>query len=173
MSDLFQAADMIILSVEKEHSADPNDPGGDTWWGLARRWHPNETPWPPTFERAQQVRRAEYWDAHGCGAMPWQWALAVYDGAVNQGAAVVRMAQQALGVPQDGVAGPRTAAAMAAAQPDCLRQFLALRALRYTMEPQFGSFGRGWLARLFMIAQLGAAPPAADAGNLKEEQNNA
>lgn len=166
MTDLFTTAVAVILDIEKVHSTDPKDPGGDTWYGLARRYNPEVSPWPPSKEEAVAVYRRKYWDPHRCGEMPWPWALSVFDGEVNQGG-TVRLAQQALGLQaQDGVVGPTTLRAMQGADPFCLREFLALRLMKYTRSPQFERDGLGFFDRVIQIAQLGAAPPAAPtAGN--------
>ena len=40
MSDFFLAALAIVKGIEKPYSNDPNDPGGETKWGVARNYHP-------------------------------------------------------------------------------------------------------------------------------------
>lgn len=49
MSAYFVAAVNWLLGpdIEGEHSNDPDDKGGDTWYGLAHRWN-RDMPWPPT-----------------------------------------------------------------------------------------------------------------------------
>ena len=155
MTDLFPAADAIVIGVEGDHSNDPM--GGDTYWGVARAAHP-DIPWPPTWAQAQAVRRT-YWDQNRCDEMAWPWALAVYDATINQGGAPVRLAQLALHTVEDGVVGPETVKAMSCASADAYRAFLALRVERYVTTPQFSVYGMGWIKRVLMVAQAAEHAP--------------
>ena len=157
MIDLFPAADAIVSAMEGFHNVDQ---GGDTWYGIARRFHPEETPWPPTESRAADIRRTQYWDFHHCGQMPWAWALAVYDGAINQGSAPIVLAQRALGVSADGSVGPGTLAAMATAGSEQFEIFLAAREIAYAGDGDFSTDGKGWYKRCIHIAMQAAVPPA-------------
>jgi len=47
-----------LMQDEGIHSNDPDDPGGDTWFGITRRSYPN-IPWPPTLDQAKEIY---YWD---------------------------------------------------------------------------------------------------------------
>ncbi|WP_020681388.1 glycosyl hydrolase 108 family protein [Marinobacterium rhizophilum] len=42
---------LLGADIEGEHSNDAADKGGDSWYGLARRWNQG-MPWPPTREQA-------------------------------------------------------------------------------------------------------------------------
>jgi lysozyme family protein len=157
MTDLFPFADAAVVGSEGSHANDPLDPGGETFWGVAHAAHP-KAPWPPTWAQAQAMRRT-YWDAHRCGEMTWRWALAVYDGAINQGTATVRLAQLALHAVEDGLVGNETIALMAKASDDAYRAFLALRVERYVTTPQFSVYGMGWIKRVLMVAQAAEHAP--------------
>jgi lysozyme family protein len=156
--DNFPAAVQIVLEEEGVFSDQANDPGGQTYYGIARASH-LKVPWPPTKDQAIAIYRTEFWDAHRCGEMPWAWALAMFDSYCNQGTATAIWAQSALRVLMDGVIGPGTIVAMKSAPSDDLRQFLALRAKAYVSAAGFSTYGLGWFARLFRIAQAGALPP--------------
>lgn len=158
MTDFFPVADLIVVGIEKPHSFDAA--GGDTVYGIARVKHPG-IPWPPSEIQARQIRRDQYWNAHRCGEMPWRWALAVYDGEINQGS-VVRLAQLALQTTEDGAIGPETIRAMtmsSLAADDEFRRFLALRIEAYTHDAGYRTFGHGWIARVLKIAQAGEHEP--------------
>jgi hypothetical protein len=58
--------------IEGEHSNDAADKGGDTWYGLARRWN-QDMPWPPTRDQAIARYRERYWDACRCDELPVPW----------------------------------------------------------------------------------------------------
>lgn len=156
--DYFPAAVRIILEAEGVFSDDKQDPGGATWYGIARASHPL-APWPPTKEQAVAIYRAEYWNAHRCGEMPWAWALCVFDAAVNQGARSIGMAQAALGVGIDGMVGPATLRAMASDDGGRLDDFMARRGKRYGELANFDAFGHGWLRRLFTVHRAAMKEP--------------
>lgn len=156
MTEAFERAVGIVLGNEGLHNFDQ---GGDTWFGIARRFHPDETPWPPTRERAIEIYREEYWDAHRCGELPFPLDIAVFDACVNQPAGeIIAEFQRAVKVDPDGVIGDDTI--FAARQRDVwetLALFFARRALRYARKSQPAD-QVGLCARLFRTdrAILGA-----------------
>lgn len=162
MTDMFAAAVAIVLPEEGPYALDAGDPGGETKWGIARNAHPeiSAEDWAAfTRDDAIDLYRAQYWTAHDCDAMPWRWALAVFDGAINQGDAAVKLAQEALGVPEDGNIGKQTLDAIAKAGDEQFEMFLALRARAYAFNGgEFIRFGKGWLKRLFNVALHTTAP---------------
>lgn len=159
MTDYFAAAAQIVLEEEGVFNNSAQDPGGETWYGISRVAHPTLTPWPPTKAQALEVYRADYWDPHSCGDMPWAWALAIFDGVVNQGIHVIGMAQEALGIPDDSFIGPQTLAAMKNAPAEDYQLFLALRLTGYTMDAGFSADGKGWFKRVIGIAMAAATEP--------------
>lgn len=166
MTDLFLSAATIVIGIEDEKgtgtmSTQAGDAGGATAWGIARTFHSNETPWPPSRERALAIYRSEYWNPIRAADLPWPWALALFDGFVNQRGSAVKNLQLALGLLPDGVVGDRTVAAIRAAGGELFPRFLANRAISYSRAPLFGTDGHGWFKRLFIIASAAALPPAA------------
>lgn len=150
----FDDAVTIVLESEGVFDSDSQDPGGQTYFGIARAFHP-DIPWPPTRDQAIAIYRAEYWDAHRCDEMPFRWALALFDGCVNQGSLIVRDAQLALRVVEDGDVGSGTLRAMGSAPDDDYFKFIALRSERYTRDKGFAVYGLGWLVRLARIVMYG------------------
>ena len=157
--DAFGAAFAVIVGEEGGYARDPSDPGGETKFGISRRAYPSLDIAALTLDDAKAIYRHDYWERHRCCEMPWRWALALFDAAVNQGGGV-RWAQFALSTVEDGAVGPETLLLMAKATDDDYRAFLALRGEAYARQPAFATFGHGWLKRLFRIAQAGEHPPA-------------
>lgn len=144
-----------VVTVEGGYVNDPNDPGGETIYGITRRDHPDL--WEkgrPTLEQAKERYRQQYWDPVKAEQIPWPLAFFVFDTAVNQGVGTaVRLLQKAAGTVQDGVLGQNSLRAINQAdQVELCSMFLADRALRYTGTRNFDIYGRGWLKRLFRIA---------------------
>lgn len=145
----FEAALKVVLDMEGGHSWDAG--GGDTWFGIARRFHPTE-PWPPSRERAIAIYRTEYWDHYRCGDLPWPLDAALFDGVVNQSAfEVIKALQYALHTEADGVVGSETV--QAAERCDLWETaavFFARRAQMYAQRSD-AKYQIGLLARLFRV----------------------
>jgi lysozyme family protein len=151
----FDRAFENVIGVEGGYVNDPDDPGGETIYGITRRDHPQA--WAngqPTLAQAKEIYRRDYWDAAGCGQLLVPLAELVFDCAVNQGVGTAKkLLQKALGVTQDGIIGRGTVAAIQRAdQKELCALFMAERALRYTGTRNFDKYGRGWLKRLFIVA---------------------
>lgn len=163
----FLAALARTLAFEGRWSADPADPGGATYCGISRKFWPDWPGWklvsgtdtPASPELTAAVRAfylVQFWTP--LQASEWgNQALAqdVFDAAVNLGRArAVSILQAALGLPpaaQDGIVGPKTLAAIAAAPSGIVASFGARRALRYAgvvaADPRLAGFLVGWLRR--------------------------
>ena len=74
----------------------------------------------------------------------------VFDTAVNSGPGrAIRFLQGCVGVEMDGAFGPRTMAAVKAADPKKLVEDYALRRLSFLQDlPTWSTFGRGWARRV-------------------------
>lgn len=103
-----------------------------------------------TPETAAPVYRKGYWLAAACDKLPAGVDYMIFDLAVNSGTArAKRYLQELVGVPADGVIGPKTLAAVAAVKPARLVAMIAARRLQfYRGLPTFPTFGRGWTRRL-------------------------
>jgi len=158
VTDFFPAAVQIVLESEGVFSNQPGDSGGETVYGIARNKHPELVDWPPTKDEAILVYRTQYWNPHRCGEMPWPWALAIFDGEVNQGS-IINLAQKALGVSADGIVGIATLTQMQRATPEDFDLFIAKRSLAYVNAGLWSIDGEGWMKRLSKIARLSATIP--------------
>ena len=63
---------------------DPDDPGGETIFGIARAFHKG-IPWPPTWEQAKMIYLTDYWIKGGCDALPFPMDVIHFDSCVNPG----------------------------------------------------------------------------------------
>lgn len=149
----FDRAFQIIIGEEGGYVNDPRDPGGETKYGISKRSYPNEDIKSMTLDRARFLYKRDYWDQMKGDQLPWEWAIAAFDCAVNQGVSVsTKFLQDALGVMVDGNIGPRTIKAAHEADDRKLGRFFALRALRYSNLSTFNIYGYGWITRLFAVA---------------------
>lgn len=149
----FDTAFHVVLGQEGGYVNDPRDPGGETKYGISKRAYPLVDIASLTVNDARVIYRFDYWDKIKGDSLPAAVALAVFDCAVNQGTSrAIRLLQTALGVKDDGSFGPVTLKAATSANPaKLLERFMADRALHYASLSTFGTFGRGWMRRLFHV----------------------
>lgn len=165
MPDHFPRAVALVLEREGALSDDRYDPGGLTKYGISQRAYPNLDIAALTKDKAVGIYLADYWLACRCDSMPWWAALIVFDCAVNQGAwRATRLIQEAVGVAQDGIVGPRTLAAIERRDPaEGIALFQALRAMHYAGLRTWPRYGQGWMRRAHLITQEAARPFAMEA----------
>lgn len=163
----FDRALAHLFIMEGGYVNDPHDPGGETNFGISKRYHPHEDIKRMTRERAGEIYREEYWEPLSCEDMPYFIALAVFDSGVNQGViAAAKLLQQELRVIDDGIIGPITLRTiteycLGAHRLDLLHGFMARRAVRYaknSFPPGYedtldneARYLRGWMKRLFHV----------------------
>ncbi len=151
----FDAALDLILDLEggERITDDPADPGGLTRWGISARAYPDLDIRHLSRDDAAEIYRRDYWQPLGCDDYPYATALMVFDAAVNQGpGAAARMAQSVAGVTVDGIIGPKSRAAIAAAHPVAFAASMAVGRLdRYRHARAAGRFFRGWAARVVRV----------------------
>ena len=85
MRENFQRALAFTLKWEGGYTNDPNDPGGETNFGVNKRDHPNEDIKGMTKERAGEIYLEEYWIPAGCDEVISPDDAALFDSAVNCG----------------------------------------------------------------------------------------
>jgi lysozyme family protein len=159
MPDSFTfCVDHLIDEFERGYVNDPNDPGGETKWGISKRSYPNVDIKNLTREGAVEIYRKDYWQWCNCDEMPLPVALMVFDAAVNQGKGrACCWLQDALGVDVDGHVGPNTLQALGTADLlHVLGTLAGRRATAYMMTPetQRQRFARGWGNRLGHLTVL-------------------
>jgi len=154
------AALQAILSVLKQEGGyvnNPTDNGGETNFGIAKRWYPHLDIKNLTREQAADIYYWDYWCKNKCHLMPPAIATMVFDTAVNQGGSFARKTLQMLvGVSQDGIIGNQTIAATTLTNSNLLLiDYSKCRAQRYSelVEKDTSQivFLIGWLNRTFNV----------------------
>jgi lysozyme family protein len=151
------AAALWITGREGPYHNDPNDPGGETAWGVSARNHPGLVIANVTQPQAAQIFVEQYWPK-GADQLPTYLATPLLAFAVLDGPVQAVMAlQRALVVTADGAVGPQTIAAAASAkQNDLLETFFGACLTRLMQSPNWSTYGIGWARRQF-AASLQAA----------------
>lgn len=144
----FDTAFDRLLGHEGGYSNDPQDPGGETNWGISKRSYPNIDIKALTRDEAKAIYSKDFW-APLADADP-AIKLQVFDFAVNGGLPIaIHKLQAAVGVADDGDWGPHSMQALAAMDVnDVLMRFNAQRLRFYTALKNWPRYGAGWTNRV-------------------------
>lgn len=149
----------FVLRMEGGYTLDPNDPGGETNFGISKRAYPNVDIKNLTVDAAKAIYERDYWQACRCDELPTPFAIAVFDAAVNQGVnRAKRLLQIALEVKVDGIIGDITIAAAFKATKSTVKRFLAERLAAYIRtivdNPKLQVFAVNWSYRVIALAGI-------------------
>lgn len=143
-----------VISHEGGYVNHPNDPGGETNWGITKATalvagYTGDMR-SLTRERAKEIYRVAFWQRVQGDALPPALAFQLFDACVNHGIGNgIRMLQRAVGVADDGKLGPVTLSTLKVADiNDVLVLFNVERLTFYTKLSTFSTFGRGWVNRV-------------------------
>jgi len=154
----FKQATDRLLGHEGGYVFHPNDPGGETNWGISKRSYPNVDIRNLRREDAIEIYYRDFWKAGRMDDYHGAIAFQVYDAAVNHGIRhAIRMLQRAANVHDDGYIGPISLAAIQKKSvTDLLMLFLAERIQFWTNQRTWDSFGKGWARRAADNLRYGA-----------------
>lgn len=158
MADQFPKFMDRLLSHEGGYVNDPQDPGGETKWGISKRTYPHIDIKNLTRDGAIALYRRDFWEASQADDLPPAVGFQLLDGAVNSGIdRATQWLQRAARVADDGKIGPVTRAALKAADPnDLVLRFLAERLDFMTGLGTWQRFGKGWARRIAQNLRYGA-----------------
>lgn len=127
----FRRALIFVLKWEGGYVCNPNDPGGETKWGISKRAYPNLDIRNLSEEDAAKIYARDYWDACGCDSIVFPDCVAVFDTAVNCG----------VGRARGWLKGSKD-----------IKEFIQKRVDHYTLlarnDPKLKPFLNGWLNRV-------------------------
>jgi len=150
-----------VLNAEGGYVNNPNGLGGETSFGISKRWYPHLDIKNLTLTQAVEIYYQDYWLKNKCHLLPLSIATMVFDAAVNQGGSFARKTLQMLvGVKQDGFIGNKTIAATLLSSTHLLLvNYANCRAQRYSdlvkKNPTQIAFLSGWLNRVFNVLAIG------------------
>lgn len=171
----FRRALEFVLRWEGGYVNHPDDRGGATNQGITqaaydrarRRWGlPTRDVRLLEDDERDRVYHEDYWIPGACELLRWPASLAQLDASVLHGPTrAVILLQRALGVGDDGIAGPvtRAAASRALSMEVLYREMMVYRHFYYWdifLNPNHGvtqlrSFGRGWRNRMADLHRMG------------------
>lgn len=163
----FEEAFQRTVGHEGGFQKDPNDRGNwtggavgagtlkGTKYGVSAASYPSEDIEHLTLQRAFQIYKQDFWGPAGCDLVPDQVKPLLFDIAVHTSApraprTAIKLLQQALRVPVDGIIGPVTMQAVYHAHPYRLAMRLQGHYLDYLNDNEvlWARYGRGWAQRV-------------------------
>ena len=158
MLTLFDDIIKVVLHHEGGYVNDPQDPGGETNFGIAKRSHPDVDIKNLTEDGAKEIYKEHYWDRNKVEDLPEDLRHIYFDMCVNQGRGravkIMQRAANAKGADLvvDGGMGPKTIAAMDGVE---LQRVRAYRVKYYadlvTRKPDLEKFYFGWFRRALEV----------------------
>ena len=136
----------FTLKWEGGYVNDPRDPGGETKWGISKRFHPDLDIKGLTAEQAAGIYATEYWGPSGCDALPYPLCACVFDTAVNLG---VGTAKKLLGAES----GTDEQQSNDGALSYCNRR-IEVYLEKVKKNPALQKYMRGWLNRVNDLKKL-------------------
>tara|TARA_A100001011_G_scaffold340648_1_gene372951 strand:+ start:473 stop:949 length:477 start_codon:yes stop_codon:yes gene_type:complete len=144
----------VVLHHEGGYVNDPDDPGGETNFGIAKRSHPDVDIANLTKDGAKEIYKEHYWDRNKVESLSEELRHIYFDMCVNQGRGravkIMQRAANAKGADLvvDGGMGPKTIAAMDGVELDRVRAYrIKYYADLVTRKPDLEKFYFGWFRR--------------------------
>ena len=148
----------VVLHHEGGFVNDPDDPGGETNFGVAKRSHPDVDIANLTKEGAKEIYKEHYWDRNKVESLSEELRHIYFDMCVNQGRGravkIMQRAANAKGADLvvDGGMGPKTIAAMDGVELDRVRAYrVKYYADLVTRKPDLEKFYFGWFRRALEV----------------------
>ena len=143
-----------VLEHEGGYVNDPKDLGGETKYGITKRFYPEVNIKELTKEKAKQIYKDDYWDKNRVETLPQSLWHIFFDMCVNMGRrTAVKILQRAANskgrnIDVDGGMGPATLKAVKGVEVERVR---AYRVKYYsdliTKKPEQEKFYYGWYKR--------------------------
>ena len=143
-----------VLEHEGGYVNDPKDLGGETKYGITKRFYPDIDIKNLTIEQATEIYKKDYWDKNKVETLPQNLWHIYFDMCVNMGKrTAVKVLQRAAvnkgrDIEVDGGLGPMTIGALKGVELDRVRAF---RVKYYvdliTARPEQEKFYLGWFRR--------------------------
>ena len=152
----FSEAIEVVLRHEGGYVNDPNDPGGETNFGLSKRSYPNLQIAALTRDQAMAIYKQDFWNPFPYENIPSSVATKLFDLAVNMGSLqAFKLLQRAVravsGHPllEDGRLGPTSLEAIRQCAEPCLLAALKSEAAGFYRGLKNPHFEDGWLNRAY------------------------
>ena len=151
----FESVVHMVLEHEGGYVNHPDDPGGETKYGISKRAYPDVDIAELTEEDAASIYKRDYWDRIKGDDLPAGVACVVMDYAVNSGISRASKALQgACGITNgDGIIGPHSLSATWTTVRNTSEEAVINAVTEQRQEfiralSIYDTFGRGWERRI-------------------------
>tara|TARA_R100000152_G_C6733529_1_gene157935 strand:- start:125 stop:610 length:486 start_codon:yes stop_codon:yes gene_type:complete len=157
MSELTTFEEIIekVLAHEGGYVNDPNDRGGETKYGITKKFYPDVDIKNLTIDQAKHIYHTDYWRRGKCDEIPSKLRHIYFDMLVNFGKrGAVKVLQKAANaknkdkIDVDGGLGPATLKAIQNLELERVRAYRVLRFANLVIKkPEQERFWFGWFRR--------------------------
>ena len=148
----------VVLHHEGGYVNDPQDPGGETNFGIAKRSHPDVDIKNLTKDGAKEIYYQDYWVKNRVPQMPEDLKHIYFDMCVNQGRGravkILQRAANAKGadLKVDGGLGPKTIGSLKNVELERVRAYrIKYYADLVTRKPDLEKVYFGWFRRALEV----------------------
>lgn len=158
MTTMFLKLIERVLGHEAGYVNDPDDPGGETKWGISKRSYPHINIAELSRDDAIAIYYRDFWLKIMGDRFQDGIAYQLLDSAVNSGIIQsIRFLQRAIGVADDGVFGPHSQRVLqATSESDFIMLFISERLDFMTRLRNWPNHGKGWARRIALNLRYGA-----------------
>jgi len=149
-SSEFETAMKFVREAEGGYYNHPNDPGGETQFGLTKRDYPLLDIKNITREQADEIFWQDYWLKSNAYLIPYPAYISFFDSVVNTGRKQAnKFLQRVVGATADGIVGPYTRSLLSKKDPvDVAYGIIDQRQTFYNNlcdnRPKLAVFRKGW-----------------------------
>ena len=147
-----------VLKHEGGYVNDPTDLGGETNYGITKRFYPDVDIKNLTKEQAKEIYKRDYWDKNRVDELPEQLRHIFFDMCVNFGRGgavkVLQRAANAKGakLKVDGGMGPATLKAVQNVEHNRVKSYRILHYANLVInKPEQEKFWYGWFKRTLEV----------------------
>ncbi len=155
--------EVIISEGGSKYTNDPDDPGGETKYGIAKRFNPEVDIKNLTEDQAIEIYRNKYWDKFHIEMLPPRLRYIYFDMIINPGSgAAAKILQEAANgknrkYPEkilvvDGQIGPKTLDALSGVELERVRSYrVKYYASKVIEKPKKDKYWYGWFRRALRV----------------------
>jgi lysozyme family protein len=174
----FDEAFRTIIGHEGGYVNTPTDPGGETKYGIAKRFNPDIDIPNLTLDDAKKIYKKRYWDKYNLDSFEDKDKTTMFDMIINSPKRAATAMQNVTGATPDGVVGPKTLKAIqsykgdigAEVKKEYFRSLVRDKDLNKERQENWASSANGWANRYLDTNKFGTRKGEIDLRNkpLKE-----
>lgn len=118
--DFYDDAFRTAIGHEGGYVFNPKDPGGETKFGLAKKYNPDLDIKNLTLDQAKNIYKERYWDKYKLDQFNDEHKTEAFNMLINSPSRAAKAIQRTVGVKPDGAIGPKTIEAMSKYKNDVM-----------------------------------------------------